>query len=192
MPIRRVCVFCGSSPGHDPAYTAAAQRLGERLAARGQGLVYGGGDVGLMGVVANAVLEAGGEVVGVIPRALYDREVGHEGLTRLEVVDDLFARKARMLELADAFVSLPGGVGTLDELFEVLTWVQLGYVSKPSALLEVGRFWAPLLAFLDQQVEARFLRPEHRALLLTDDEPDRLLDRLEAWRPEALDKWLDR
>jgi uncharacterized protein (TIGR00730 family) len=190
--MRRVCVFCGSSPGARAAYVEAARALGRELARRGLGLVYGGGNVGLMGALADEVLAAGGEVVGVIPRALVSREVAHAGLTELEIVETLFERKGRMLELADAFVSLPGGVGTLDELFEVLTWVQLGYLAKPCGLLEVAGHYAPLLAFLDRLVTERFLRPEHRALLLVADDPEALLSRLETWRATTLDKWLDR
>lgn len=190
--IQRVCVFCGSSPGADPAFADAARALGAALVRRGQGLVYGGGCVGLMGIVADAVLAGGGEVIGVIPRSLARKEVAHEGLTELIVTDDMFERKGLMMERADAFVSLPGGVGTLDELFEVLTWVQLGQLAKPSGLLDVEGFYDPLIGFLDGLVEARFLRERHRALLLRDDEPDRLLDRLAAWEPAGTDKWIDR
>jgi len=190
--MHRVCVFCGSSPGARPAYAEAARAMGRALVARGLGLVYGGGNVGLMGIVADTVLSGGGEVVGVIPRDLQEREVGHPGLTRLEVVETLFERKQRMLDESDAFVSLPGGVGTLDELFEVLTWVQLGYLAKPCGLLDVDGFYDGLNRFLDQQVEERFVRPEHRALLLRADEPAALLDQLAAWTPADPDKWLDR
>jgi hypothetical protein len=174
----RIGVFCGSSFGRDPAFAAAAHALGERIAARGLGLVYGGGNVGLMGVVADAVLAAGGEVIGVIPRALVEREVAHAKLSELVVVNTLAERKEEMIARADAFVSLPGGTGTLDELFEVLTWTQLGYLAKPSGLLDVARYYAPLLAFLDGAVAQGFLRPEHRALLITDTDADRLLGTL--------------
>lgn len=191
-PIRRIGVFCGSSPGADPAYAAAARALGETLVRRELGLVYGGGCVGLMGIVADTVLAGGGEVIGVIPRSLARKEVAHEGLTELHVVDDMFQRKALMMERADAFVSLPGGVGTLDELFEVWTWVQLGQLAKPSGILDVAGFYERLAAFLDGLVEARFLRAQHRGLLLQDTDADRLLDRLVAWSPPDLDKWIDR
>ena len=190
--IERVCVFCGSSPGADPAYAEAARAFGDALVRRGMGLVYGGGNVGLMGIVADTVLEGGGEVLGVIPGSLAKKEVAHDGLTELIVTDDMFERKGLMMDRADAFVSLPGGVGTLDEMFEVLTWVQLGQMAKPSGLLDVGRFWEPLTEFLDGLVDARFLREQHRALLMCEDDPDRLLDRLVAWQPEGLDKWIDR
>ncbi len=190
--IQRVCVFCGSSPGGDPAYADAARALGAALVRRGLGLVYGGGCVGLMGIVADTVLEGGGEVIGVIPRSLARKEVAHEGLSELIVTDDMFERKGLMMERADAFVSLPGGVGTLDELFEVLTWVQLGQMAKPSGLLDVNGFYDGLVSFLDGLVEARFLREQHRGLLLRGDDPDQLLDQLAAWRPAATDKWIDR
>jgi uncharacterized protein (TIGR00730 family) len=145
-----------------------------------------------MGIVADTVLAEGGSVIGVIPRSLKEREVAHPVLSELLVVDGMFERKARMMALSDGFISLPGGVGTLDELFEVLTWVQLGMLAKPSGILDVGGFFAPLLAFLDRAVEQRFLRPEHRSLLIREQEPEPLLDRLAAWRPVTDDKWLDR
>jgi uncharacterized protein (TIGR00730 family) len=188
----RVCVYCGSSPGADPAFAAAVGALGRELAARGIGLVYGGGAVGLMGVVADAVLAAGGEVVGVIPRSLDEREVGHKGLTELRVVETMHERKALMADLSDAFVAAPGGIGTLEELVEVYTWSQLGIHAKPVALLDAGGYWSPFAAWLDHAVQQRFLRPEHRATLLVDADPARLLDRLAAWRPPAVEKWLDR
>ncbi len=185
-------MFCGSSRGADPAYAEAARVLGELLVARDLGLVYGGGCVGLMGIVADTVLAAGGEVIGVIPRVLARKEVAHEGLSELHVVETMFERKQVMMDRADAFVSLPGGVGTLDELFEVWTWVQLGQLSKPSGLLDVDGFYDGLWSFLDGLVEARFLRTEHRALMLRDDDPARLLDRLAAWSPPGAEKWIDR
>lgn len=190
--MRRVCVFCGSSPGARPGYVAAARALGRLLGERGIGLVTGGGCVGLMGAVADAALDAGGHVVGVIPRALVAKEVAHPGLSELVEVDTMFERKRRMMELADGFVSLPGGVGTLDELFEILTWDQLGFLAKPCALLDVEGYWEPLLAMLDRMVAERFLRAGHRALLLGAGTPQEALAALEAWRPPELDKWLDR
>jgi uncharacterized protein (TIGR00730 family) len=180
---RRITVFCGSSPGGDPAYEAAARELGFALARRGLGLVYGGGNVGLMGALADAALAAGAEVIGVIPSALVAREAAHRGLHELVVVDDLFQRKAQMLARGDAFLALPGGTGTLDELFEVLTWNQLGMLARPCAVLDVGGYFAPLLAFLDQAVRAGFLRPDQRAILLEEGTVEAALDRLEAWRP---------
>ncbi len=175
---RTLCVYCGSSEGNDPAYADAARALGTQMAGRGLSLVYGGGHVGLMGVIADAVLAAGGEVTGVIPAALMDAEVGHERLTRLHVVKDMHERKAIMAELADGFIAMPGGIGTLEELFEVMTWLQLGYHAKPVGLLNVQGFYDGLLAFLDKQRETGFLRQEHRGLLIAEDQPSALLERL--------------
>ncbi len=185
--IRTLCVYCGSSTGHDPAYGEAARALGRQMAERGLSLVYGGGHVGLMGMIADAVLDAGGEVTGVIPSALMDAEVGHERLTRLHVVNDMHERKALMAELADGFIALPGGIGTLEELFEVMTWLQLGYHAKPVGLLNVLGFYDALLGFLDQQRDAGFLRAEHRALLIADNAPASLLQRMQAFdMPEGV------
>jgi hypothetical protein len=190
--MRRVLVFCGSSPGRLPAYVEAAAALGEALAARGLGLVYGGAQVGLMGAVADAVLAAGGEAIGVIPRLLVDREVAHTGLTDLRVVETMHQRKALMESLADGVVALPGGFGTLEELFELLTWAQLGIHAKPVALLNVAGYWDQLLAFADHMVAERFLRPEQRAALMVADAPGELLERMAEYQPLTLDKWLDR
>ena len=190
--LRRVCVFCGSSPGARPEYRAAAEELGRLLAARHLGLVYGGGNVGLMGVLADAALAAGGEVIGVIPRSLVDLEVAHTGLRDLRVVDSMHERKATMAELADAFVALPGGIGTLEEMFEVWTWAQLGLHAKPCALLDVAGSYAPLVAFLDHAVAARFLRPVHRAMLAVTADAQALLDHLIAYSPPVVPKWIDR
>jgi uncharacterized protein (TIGR00730 family) len=182
VTLRSVCVFCGSSPGARPSYAATARALGQALAERGLRLVYGGGRVGLMGAVADAALAAGGEVVGVIPQHLLDREVGHEGLTELRVTASMHDRKALMAELADGFIALPGGLGTLEELAETLTWSQLGLQDKPFGLLDVEGFYDPLLAFLDHTVTERFVTPEHRRLVLSAGDPHVLLDRLAAWR----------
>jgi uncharacterized protein (TIGR00730 family) len=190
--LRRVCVFTGSSPGAQPAYAEAAAELGRTLAGRGLELVYGGSHLGLMGVLADAVLTAGGRVQGVIPEGMVRREVAHEGLTQLHVVRSMHERKALMADLADAFVALPGGLGTLEELAEVLTWAQLGLHEKPCGLLDVAGYWEGLLAFLDHTVAERFVRPEHRALLIADRTPGSLLDRLATWQAPALEKWLDR
>lgn len=176
--LRRVCVYCGSRPGRRPAYADAARRLGTLLAEAGVGLVTGGGKVGLMGVVADAVLDAGGEAVGVIPQALLDREVGHEGLTDLYVVRTMHERKAAMAELADAFVALPGGLGTLEEIAEALTWAQLGIHTKPCGLLDVDGYYTPLVRFLDHTVDQGFVHAEHRAALVVASEPAALLDGL--------------
>jgi uncharacterized protein (TIGR00730 family) len=190
--VERVLVFCGSSPGARPEYAEQARELGRRLAARGLGLVYGGASVGLMGAVADAALCAGGEVIGVIPRSLVRAEVAHGGLVDLRVVETMHERKALMAELADAVIALPGGTGTLDELFELFTWSQLGLHAKPIGLLDVAGYWQPLLAFLDHAVTERFLRAEHRDTLLVETEPERLLDRLAEHRPAVRSKWMDR
>ena len=184
MPeIRRVCVYCGSRPGVRPAYAEAARALGALLAEAGVGLVTGGGRVGLMGAVADAVLDAGGEAIGVIPQALLDREVGHERMSRLDVVQTMHERKARMAALADAFVALPGGLGTLEEIAEVLTWAQLGLHGKPCGLLDVGGYYAPLVAFVDHAVAEGFVGADARAALVVERDPAALLDRLLAAPP---------
>lgn len=186
-----VAVFCGSRSGRDGTYVAAARRLGERLAARDLTLVYGGSASGLMGATADAVLAGGGAAAGFIPRALTDREQVHPGLTEIHFVDSMHERKLRMAAAADAFIALPGGFGTLDETFEALTWTQLGIHRKPLGLLNVAGFYDALLTFVDQQVDAGFVTPEHRQLLLSDEDPDALIDALAAlplpdrgkWRP---------
>lgn len=184
MPeIRRLCVYCGSSAGARPAYADAAHALGTTLAAEGIGLVTGGGRVGLMGVVADAVLAGGGSAVGVIPQALADREVGHDGLTELHVVASMHERKALMAHLSDAFVALPGGLGTLEEIAEMMTWAQLGFHPKPCGLLDVAGYYAPLVRFFDHATAERFVRPEHRALLVVETDPARMLARLRAHVP---------
>jgi uncharacterized protein (TIGR00730 family) len=186
-----VCVFCGSNGGADPAYVAAAEAVGDGLARRGIRLVYGGGGVGLMGALADAARAAGGEVVGVMPQQLIDREIGHTGIDDLRVVDSMHERKALMVELADAFVALPGGIGTLEELFEVYTWAQLGIHAKPLALLDVAGYYEPLAAFLDHAVAQRFLRAETRAMLAIADSIDGVLETFDRWRPPAMHKWID-
>jgi len=188
----RICVFCGSSPGRSPAYTEAAVKLGQTLVARGLGLVYGGASVGLMGKLADTVLEAGGEVIGVIPDSLLRYEVTHEGLPDLRVVGSMAERKTLMAELSDGFISLPGGTGTLDEMFEMLTWSQLGDHDKPSGLLDVEGFYSHLIAFLDHAVEERFLRSEHRAMLIVETSANALLDRFESYAAPKLEKWIGR
>ena len=190
MTWRTVCVFCGSAAGSRPEYAAAARDFGLELVRRGLGLVYGGGQVGLMGIVADAVLAAGGEATGVIPHALDRLEVGHKGLTRLHRVHTMHERKARMCALSDAFVALPGGFGTLDELCEVLTWQQLGIHDKPVGLLDVAGYFAGFRAFLDQARHEGFLRAQTRAMLLEDDVPARLLDRMQAYVPPDVPRWL--
>jgi uncharacterized protein (TIGR00730 family) len=190
--MKSVCVFCGSSPGASPAYAEAAARLGRAIAGRGLTLVYGGGHVGLMGVVADAALGAGGRVVGIIPQALEAKELAHRSLTDLRVVGSMHERKALMSELADGFIALPGGIGTLEEWFEVWTWSQLGIQRKPCGLLNAAGYYDHLLAFLDHVTAERFLAPDHRAMVLVDDDATRLLDRLAAYRPPQTEKWLDR
>jgi uncharacterized protein (TIGR00730 family) len=186
-----VAVYCASSRGADPGFAAAADALGALLAERGIRLVYGGGHVGLMGVVADACLAAGGEVHGVITRALEAKELAHRGLTSLAVVPTMHERKEAMADLAGGFIMLPGGFGTLDEFFEALTWTQLGIHAKPCGVLDVAGFFAPLRDLLEAATRQRFLRPGHRDLVIMDTEPGRLLDRLDAWQPTAVDKWLD-
>jgi uncharacterized protein (TIGR00730 family) len=186
-----VCVFCGSNGGADPAYLAAAEAVGAGLAKRGIRTVYGGGRVGLMGALADSARAAGGEVVGVMPQALVDREIGHTGIDDLRVVDTMHERKALMVELADAFVALPGGIGTLEELFEVYTWAQLGIHAKPLALLDVAGYYEPLAAFLDHAVAQRFLRAETRTMLAIADTIEGVLETFERWRPPAMHKWID-
>lgn len=186
MPtIRSVCVFCGASSGHDPRYAAAAAAVGTTLATRGIQVVFGGGHRGLMGIVADAALAADGHVVGVIPRGLVDRELAHPGVSELVIVDTLHERKARMADLADAFIALPGGLGTLEELAEVLSWAQLDLHAKPIGLLDVNDYFGQLGAFLDHAVQEGFIASRHRALLLRDVSVDGLLTRFEQWAPPA-------
>jgi uncharacterized protein (TIGR00730 family) len=190
--IRRICVFCGSNRGSDPAYLDAARVLGQLFAREGVALVYGGGSVGLMGELADAVLQAGGEVIGVIPHALWAREVGHRGLTDLRIVDTMHERKAMMADLADAFIALPGGLGTLEEILEIWTWAQLGLHQKPVGFLDVNGFFASLMQFLDRAVSEQFLKPQHRAVALVERDPAVLLERFEKWRPPRVEKWITR
>jgi hypothetical protein len=175
-----ICVFTGSRHGARSEYTGAAKQLGRLLVERGYGLVYGGGNVGLMTVIADTVLELKGRVTGVIPDSLVSREVAHEGLSDLRVVGSMHERKALMAELSDGFVAMPGGIGTLEEFFEVLSWAQLGLHEKPCALLNVGGYYDPLIQFLDHAVADDFIKPKHRALLIVEREPAQLLDRIEA------------
>jgi uncharacterized protein (TIGR00730 family) len=191
--MRRVCVFCGSSPGARAAYGEAAEELGRLLVARGIGLVYGGGHVGLMGRLADAVLDEGGEAIGVMPEALVAKEIAHTGLPDLRVVGSMHERKALMADLADGFVALPGGLGTVEELFEIYTWAQLGMHRKPCALLDVEGYYEGIARFLAHAVEERFLREDHRAMLIVERDPRTLLDRLRRFEPEAITpKWIDR
>lgn len=191
-PLRSVCVFCGSRPGERPEYVTATRELGEEIARRGLLLIYGGGQVGLMGQLADAARRVDGEVVGVIPHSLERKEVGHQGLTRLEVVDSMHERKARMSELSDAFIALPGGLGTLEELFETWTWGQLGIHPKPLGLLDVEGYYEQLSGFLDHATEEGFIDAEHRSMVLRETSPAALLDRFADYRPPVVEKWLER
>lgn len=190
--MKRICVFCGSNPGASPVYAEAARALGATLAGCGLGLVYGGGNVGLMGIVADAALAAGGEVIGVIPQALVDREVAHLGLADLRIVGSMHERKALMAELSDGFIALPGGIGTLEEWFETWTWAQLGLHAKPFGLLDVAGYYGHLLRFLDHVVAEQFLHPAHRSMILLDTDPGALLDQMRAYVPPVVVKWIER
>ena len=189
--MRAVCVYCGSNAGTKPVYAGRAIAVGTRLAQQGLALVYGGGNVGLMGLIADAVLAAGGEVIGVIPEQLVGWEVAHRGVTRLEVVANMHERKARMFDLSDAFVALPGGFGTLDEMFEMLTWRQLGIGDKPCAFLDVDGFYTPLVAMMDRMVAEGFLHPDQRRDLWHGDDIGAMLAWMQAYVPAQSDKWLD-
>ncbi len=190
--MRRICVFCGSSPGRHAEYADAAARFGRQLAHDGIGLVYGGASIGLMGVVADTALQAGGEVIGVIPRSIVDLEVAHSGLQDLRIVGSMHERKALMAELSDAFVALPGGIGTLEEIFEVWTWAQLGSHTKPCAFLNVRGFYDGLLGFLDHVVEESFLKPAHRNMVLVETEPETLIQAILTYRAPNVAKLIGR
>jgi uncharacterized protein (TIGR00730 family) len=192
MHFQRICVFCGSSLGNRDGYRAAAERMGWLLAERGIELVYGGGNIGLMGVLADSVLERGGRVIGVIPDSLMAREVGHTGLTELRVVSSMHERKALMSDLSDGFIALPGGFGTLEEFCEVVTWSQLGLQSKPCGLLNVERYYNPLLALFDHGVHEGFVNLPNRGLVLDDEDPERLMEKMAAFRPNLAAKWIGR
>lgn len=189
-PFRRVCVFCGAQPGADPRYAELAVALGRAIAARGLGLVYGGGKVGLMGIVADAAIKAGAEVIGVIPEALMDRELGHGGVTELRVVPSMHVRKQMMNELSDGFVVLPGGIGTLEESVEIQSWAQLGIHGKGLVYLDTDGYWAPFFALLDRMVEGGFVQARHAGLALRANSPEAALDALEAWTPPAITRWM--
>ena len=189
--MKAICVYCGSNTGNRPAYAERAIALGERIAREGLALIYGGGNVGLMGLAADAALAAGGEVIGVIPEQLVTWEVAHKGVSRLEVVANMHERKMRMFDLADAFVALPGGFGTLDEMFEMLTWRQLGIGDKPCAFLDVDDFYAPLLQMIDRMVAERFLHPEQRADLWHGQDIGAMLAWMRSYTPATASKWID-
>lgn len=191
--MKSVAVFCGSSFGNDPVYEELARALGAEIARRNLTLVFGGGRVGLMGAVADACLEAGGNVFGVIPQQLMDRELGHQGITELVVTETMHERKAAMERAADGFIALPGGFGTLDEFCEIITWSQLGIHRKPCAVLDTATgYFRDLLSFFDNAVASGFVRPEHNSAILRDTDPGRLLDAMSAWRPTYQEKWIER
>jgi len=192
MNLKSLCVYCGSSPGLRASYIKAAEEFGRLIAADGITLVYGGGNVGLMGAIADSVLQAGGSVIGVIPEQMVAKELAHNGLTELYRVGSMHERKLKMAELSDAFVALPGGIGTMEEIFEVFTWTQLGYHSKPCAFLDVEQYYSPLFQFLDHMAEQRFIKKEHLASLIRGDDPADLLTKLRNYTPATVDKWIDR
>lgn len=188
--MKRLCVYCGSNLGRDPAYASAGTSLGKSLAKESIGLVYGGASLGIMGAVADGVTAAGGEAVGIIPSDLLKKEIAHSKLTELKVVGSMHERKALMAKLSDGFIALPGGLGTLEELFEVWTWAQLGFHRKPCALLNVRSYYAPLITFLDQAVEEGFLQEMHRSMLIVEEDPEQLIAQMKIYQPPAVPKWL--
>lgn len=192
MNLNSLCVYCGSSPGLRASYVEAAEAFGRLIATEGITLVYGGGNVGLMGALAESALQAGGEVIGVIPERLVAKELAHNGLTELHRVGSMHERKLKMAELSDAFIALPGGVGTIEEIFEVFTWTQLGFQSKPCGFLDVEAYYARLFQFLDHMAEQRFIKSEHLASLIRADDPGDLLIKLRNFTPAIIDKWIDR
>ena len=189
-PIKSLCVYCGSSVGRDPVYADAARGLARAMVERGVRLVFGGGRVGIMGVVADEIMRLGGDATGVIPQALMRKELAHDGLTELHVTPSMHARKTLMAELADAFVALPGGIGTFEELFEVWTWAQLGFHDKPCGVLNVNGYYDRLVALVEHAVDQAFIRPVHRDMLVVDTDPVALLSRFAAYQPPAITKWV--
>lgn len=192
MELRRICVYCGSSEGRNAAYAVASERLGRLLAGQGIGLVYGGANVGLMRILADAAMAAGGDVIGVMPKALVEKEKAHKGLRHLHVVASMHERKALMAELSDGFIALPGGAGTMDELFEVWTWGQLGFHRKPCGLLNVAAYYDPLAAFLDHAVTEGFVKDLHRDMLIFAKTPEEVLERFRSYAPPSVEKWIQR
>jgi uncharacterized protein (TIGR00730 family) len=188
--MKNICVYCGSNPGRLPEFRAAARLLGYEMASRGLGLVYGGASIGVMGAVADAVLERGGQAIGVIPYSLATKEVSHDGLDELIVVDSMHERKARMAELSDGFIALPGGWGTIEEIFEMLTWAQLGFHEKPCGLLNVASYYDPLFAFLENAIEQQFVKEAYRPMIMMDEAPAALLDRFDEYRAPKVKKWI--
>lgn len=187
--MKSICIYCGSSPGASPLYAQAARRLAKEMVADNIGLVYGGGNVGLMGIIADEVLRLGGEATGVIPKALMEREVGHQGLTRLHIVKDMHERKALMAELSDGFIAMPGGIGTLEELFEVFTWSQLGIHDKPIGLLNVNGFYDGLIGFIQHLVNERFLKDQQAGIIMVESDEAALISRFKSYQPKMHDQW---
>ncbi|MEH0018221.1 MAG: TIGR00730 family Rossman fold protein [Desulfobacter sp.] len=190
--MKRVCVYCGSSDGRKKEYKAAARALGRTMLDRGIGLVYGGAQIGIMGEIANTVVNGGGEVIGIMPKSLADREIYHTGLTRLEIVDSMHERKAMMADFSDGFIALPGGLGTIEEIFEVLTWAQLGFHQKPCALLNALGYYDELSAFLNHSVAEGFVNTESRSMLMTEADPEQLLERFSTYQAPRVNKWINR
>ncbi len=186
--MRRACIYCGSSTGKDPVYSDTAIAMGETLARHGLDLVYGGGSIGIMRIIADSVLKSGGQAIGVIPQSLVDREVAHQGLTELHITSSMHERKSRMAELSDAFIALPGGLGTLEEIFEIWTWTQLGFHDKPIALLNTRDYYSSLLHFLDNAVDQGFVKPDHRHMLIVESDPEKLVMQLKDYVPPLSDK----
>lgn len=191
--MKRICIFCGSNKGNTPVYAEQAMLLGQTLAKASIGIIYGGTTAGLMGIVADAALAAGGEVIGIIPERLAEKSaMTHQGLSQLLVVESMHARKAKMAELSDGFIALPGGIGTFEELFEMLTWSQLGFHHKPTGVLNIEGFYDPLIEFLDSVITAQFMKPEHRQLLICETEPLTLLEKMRHYQAPTVNKWFDR
>ena len=190
--MKRICVYCGSSPGRKPEYRQSARALADELLKRDIGLVYGGASIGVMGEIADGVLAGGGEVIGVIPKSLADKEVAHAGLTELKIVASMHERKASMAELSDGFIALPGGWGTIEELFEMLTWAQLGFHKKPCGLLNIANYYDSLSAFLEHAVDQQFVKPVHREMLLIEDNASSLVKAMEKYNPPLVEKWIRR
>ena len=190
--MKRICVYCGANPGRNPGYVMAAKHLGESLAVNGIGLVYGGSGLGIMGAVADGVTGKGGEATGIMPRDLLKKETPHSELAELKIVNSMHERKALMVKLSDGFAALPGGLGTMEELFEVWTWAQLGFHRKPCALFNVHSYYDPLIAFLDQAVEEGFVKAKHRSMLIVEDDPENLIAQLQSYRPPEVERWLGR
>jgi hypothetical protein len=190
--MKTICVYCGSSDGKDPAFKQSARDLGEEMVKRNIGLVYGGASIGVMGEIANTVMAGGGSVIGIIPKGIADKEVAHSGLTELIIVKSMHERKAKMAELSDGFISLPGGLGTLEELFEVLTWAQLGFHHKPSGLLNIKGYYDHLIKFLENAVEQDFVKQIHTDMLLKETDPAKLIEEMLAYTPLITNKWIDK